>query len=453
MSKSRWSITIAFCFMLVASMIMAGCEFEGDPGTPLFAKLFAPPQPTPGDTAEPTIDGVAAAAKTFQSSVKTGDMMFWTSFDIVGQGQIWSMTYSNQATIYDATLFTNWTNTAGTTNSYTSWSDAYDTFGFLVLDDGVQGQVFEPVPYWISFPEEDYAEWAFPVQTLMGVSVERKMMINPSGNPQDGNVFVRWLEILTNNSGAYKKVNLTIGGDMGSDSSTKVVASADGNTAAAGGVDNWFITADTTANATSANFSDPLVGHLLDGSMSRDMNDTIIAAATTSPAVVNFWTTGWSTTPFNLTTMSMVATTDTVIAKWTGIGLRAGETKIYMHLELLSMPPFAAAGNTISEGVPAAIEDIKALAASPGDVVYGLDADELNKLVNWNSAVKHCNVAGDPGTAAAGAVIYVVNTESDANAKSYAMPDGSFGVCIDANLDDELKVYVDGTLLGSLLAK
>lgn len=402
---------------------------------------------TGGGTAWPFPGIPIATAATWPSSTPSG-VMTWASF---WEGTSASMTGAtpNAAStawtswrwtwywIYGNGVVDDYSLSASTTGgSSDEADDAVDSWGFLQVLAGAPGSKFGQPYNWTSSAiiEDSGFELVFPAQNLMDVDVSRKFLPNWNATVPNRDVWARWLEILTNNSPTTKTVDVVIGGNLGSDDTTQLLATADGDLVLEPGIDNWFVTGDNTVAATS--FNDPLLVHLLDGSIAYDKNDWILtnAAGSTGVTMLYYWTTGWSTTPYATSTMTTSASTDSITWRWNNITLLPGETKILMHVELMGLDDMP----NILGGPAGAVAQGNLYESAPTDLIGGMDADEINKVINFPAARNNCNVRGGPNSISPNALITVSNATQATVAQSYALPDGSFGVCIDAASGDQI---------------
>lgn len=384
-------------------------------------------------------EGITAKAATFTDSVVNDSFSFWyvsttsnfTGTTLFSDDASWSQ-INNQGNITSGYVY------FGT--SYSRVNDAYDTWGYLNVIAGGKGQPYEPVLSSLTMQfEDDNKELVFPAQNLRGLDVSRKVYANPWGSQTTQDDFCRWLEILTNNTGAPITVDVSVGGNLGSDTNTRVMASGDGDAVAEVG-DYWFITKSETMTNSTSDQGDPILGHLVDGTNDYDEADNIVAANTTSKTILQYSTTGWSTTPYNTSTMTTSAATDSLLWTWSGVTVNPGETKILMHLEVMTLENDI----PISRGVPDAIEAAQKLDSAPAEVVASMNADELNEVINWPAARNNCNVTGPAGSVKPQVLVEAENEDTLAVAQSYSLPDGSFGICINAAEGDHIKITADG---------
>jgi hypothetical protein len=141
-------------------------------------------------------------------------------------------------------------------------TDTYDSFGALFVGGTDNGHMYfsadnnscsDPAP----------GEHEYPGITQNGLQIQRKVFVNPSG-PLPG---ARILNLVTNPGGGPVTTTVQVGdltsdnnsGDLGSDDTTAVRASSNGDTAASP-ADFWAVTNDgpTTAN-------DNTLAHVVDG--------------------------------------------------------------------------------------------------------------------------------------------------------------------------------------------
>lgn len=327
-------------------------------------------------------------------------------------------------------------NSSGEDLTYSSIGGGLSSYGFLHILNGNQGQPYTEHTTGVVMEDADH-EMKYPVQNMVGgLDVSRKLYVNPWGSVFTKDDFVRWLEILTNNTGSPITVDVVIGGYMYE--GNQVRASSDGDGVAEAEDDNWFIMDDYSIWTSSQ----ILVGILMDGSMGYSEVDNIVAATSTG-TVLNFWATGWTTSAYDTSTMTMTPGSQSVLFTWTGVTLNPGETKILMHLANLT-PQYV---NLWSKGAPDAIEGAQMLDSAPPEVVASMDADEINAVVNWPAARKNCNITGPEKSVAAGVLVTALNETALTTAQSYSLPDGSFGICLDAAEGDMIKLTVDGKLV------
>jgi uncharacterized repeat protein (TIGR01451 family) len=116
-------------------------------------------------------------------------------------------------------------------------------------------------------PECTNRQVAEPAQTIGPLSVSRKIFV-PTNDQ-----FIRWMDIVTNTSGAPVTFTLATGNNLGSDSNTRIVSSSSGDNVATV-ADTWVSTFQNFSGNTS---SDPRLGHVLQG-----------AGAPTPLAAINF---------------------------------------------------------------------------------------------------------------------------------------------------------------------
>lgn len=303
--------------------------------------------------------------------------------------------------------------------------------GYLHIQADGQGRAFNPIPTSVFF-EDSSMELVLPPQNLMGVDVSRKIYANTVATLPTHDVFLRYLEILTNNTAGPLTVDVIIGGNLGSGVTTNVVGSANGDLLAEGGIDNWFITGDSTAGGT---FGDPILAHLLDGNLAMEHADAITMTTATLTGALDYSATG-STTPYFTNTLTATLLRDDVLYAWTGLSLEPGETKILMHLEIMTLDN--APG--VTDGLTGAITSAWYLESMPPILGTNMDANEINAVVNFPAAHSICNVVGSINSVTPNALVTVQNLTLGTSAQSYSLTNGSFGVCLDAVAGDALEV-------------
>jgi len=135
------------------------------------------------------------------------------------------------------------------------------------------------------------------------------------------------------------------------------------------------------------------------------------------------------------------------------VTVNPGETKILMHLELLQLPWAVVDKNFASAGLQDAIKTAQMDSSAPAEIIKGMSADEINNVTNFPAAAHNCNVTGPAKSVKPGVVVEVDNETAATSASSYSLPDGSFGVCINAAEKDVIKIYADGKLKKTMKAK
>ena len=342
----------------------------------------------------------------------------------------------------------------GTTLDYTYAEYAYSTFGVLHIEEGTKGYPYMGIG--TAGFEEANRELVLPTDSLGGLDVSRKIMANPTGNNMINTDYTRWLEILTNNTGAPITVNVLIGGQV-YDEPQAVLSSTDGDNFATPPDDNWFITRPYTETALDTS-SYLYVGHLVDGSMGYSAYDSVLAVNTTGAAIPSMDYTYLYTSylgtagSYDISTWTTTAVTYDLQWQWNDVTVNPGETKILMHLELLQLP-WAVNGDSGSRGLQDAIKTAKMDSSAPAEIVKGMSAEEINQVTNFPAAANNCNVSGPAKSVKPGVVVEVDNVTAGTSAQSYSLPDGSFGVCIDAAEKDVIKIFADGKLKRTMKAK
>ena len=156
------------------------------------------------------------------------------------------------------------TSGGGTTDS--TLNDAYDGYETMCVSlTGAPGPCATGNANYILYnqtgapPTADAAcgnrQYVFPTKPAGGVLMQRKVFV-PSTDS-----FARWLNIFTNTTGAPITFNMITGNNLGSDSSTRIVTSSNGNAIGEVG-DTWVTTFQNYSGNTS---SDPRLGHVFQG--------------------------------------------------------------------------------------------------------------------------------------------------------------------------------------------
>lgn len=130
----------------------------------------------------------------------------------------------------------------GTTSA--NLADAFDGYAGMRINDVSYTSLGAPST------ENGGRELRFPVQQVGDLDVTRKVFV-PSNDE-----FARWLNIITNTSGATVAVKLELFSDLGSNGSTIIAETATGAKGATIN-DDWFVTA--------GDFGDPRLGHIVQG--------------------------------------------------------------------------------------------------------------------------------------------------------------------------------------------
>jgi len=418
---------IGLLAVLVMLVGVAACDYSSDD-----TNIFGPLARAEGITARPATFDTSVTSETFTTYSTT--VLFSDDMAV----QMDHGTYPGKGIVPAVAIaYANFTS-GGAGPIFGTISGGLSGYGFLhILDVGAgKGQPYTWNTTGVVMEDSDH-EMKYPVQNLVGgLDVSRKLYVNPWGSVFSQDDFVRWLEILTNNTGSPITANVVIGGYLYDGNQVK--ATSDGDAVVEPGEDNWLIM-DRDSIGGSPNI---LVGVMPDGSMGHSEVDNIVAA-TSSGTVLNFWTTGWTTLSYDTSTMTMTPSSQSVLFTWTGVTVNPGETKILMHLANLT-PQYIIGW---SRGVPDAIEGAQMLDSAPSEVVASMDADEINAVVNWPAARNNCNITGPEDSVKPGVLLYALNETTAATAQSYSLPDGSFGICLDAAEGDMIKLLVDGKLV------
>ncbi len=173
-------------------------------------------------------------------------------------------------------------------------------------------------------------EVTFPVQSMSGLDVVRRVYV-----PQEAN-FVRYLNVLTNPTGADITVSVEYDTNLGSDSNTTIVATTSGDIIA-DLADSWAV--------TNGDSRDPIVSHIWDGLGAMDTVDVLFLSAPGDDDVD--WT-------------------------WDSVTVAPGETKIYMTVGIMS-----------STSENAVVEVNAAYNQQLPQLTFNMTDDDLNMLQNW----------------------------------------------------------------------
>ena len=155
------------------------------------------------------------------------------------------------------TTATTATTSAGGTVT-TTLNDAFDGYNTLFVDAaglGSSTNAYRPAAPPTAAALCSSMQYDFPAQTMQGLTVTRSVFV-----PDDGD-YGRWLNTLTNPTGAPITVRVGTANNLGSDSNTRITGSTNGDTTA-DLTDTWIGTFQTYSGTTS---SDPRLGHVLQG--------------------------------------------------------------------------------------------------------------------------------------------------------------------------------------------
>jgi hypothetical protein len=178
-------------------------------------------------------------------------------------------TFVSTYTTITTTTFSGTTTTTVTTSgtTLTQLTDAFDGYGALCVSlTGATGpcSTGDPTNYTMynmngsPTVEGNGRQVDFPVQVIGNFEVSRKVYVPFSDS------FARWLNIVKNTDVAPHSITLITSNNLGSDSSTVVITSSDGDTTAEL-TDSWVVTGQgNPLNGNCCSF-DPRVGHILQG--------------------------------------------------------------------------------------------------------------------------------------------------------------------------------------------
>jgi hypothetical protein len=276
-------------------------------------------------------------------------------------------------------------------------SDAYDDWGFVVVD----GTTYDSVGQTTCATEPDGRQFDLGEVDLSGLKVTRKVFV-----PAAGTAFGRTVTFLRNPTDAPITVNLAFTGNLGSDTSTKILSTSSGDAAVADpSDDSWVVTADSTTSP-----GDPPLAHVWDSTMSAGVADRVdhIYGGTSG-------TTPWADGE------------EYVRALYDNVTVPAGATLSYMQVE--------AQRTTIDDAMAVA----PVLAAQPNEVFADLTAAELATLQNWNGT----DSDGD------GVANIADNCRDVANADQADVDKDGIGDACDADIDGDGVSNADEAVRGT----
>jgi hypothetical protein len=270
-------------------------------------------------------------------------------------------------------------------------SDAYDTWPFLSVSlDGATWDKYDAGTAACTSAQEG-REILFPAVTVDGLSLSRRVYVPATGTP-----FARFVNVVSNPTGAPITVDVTIGstsedfGDLGSDGDTRVFSTSNGDSTA-DLRDAWVTTWDGTLTGDLPS-GDPALGHL--------------------------WQSG---TGSALDGVDDITTSEYFDEVFRRVTIAPGQTLVYLNYETQQATPTAA--GTVAAG----------LAPEPAEAFAGLsDAD---KAATQNFCVGDCDRDGvTDGTAATAATD---NCTGVANADQANLDGDSQGDACDDDIDGD----------------
>jgi hypothetical protein len=242
-------------------------------------------------------------------------------------------------------------------------SDTFDNWGGLFVGGTAVTDMYFSADNNACADEEGGAERVFPVVSLHGLQVQRKIFVRPFSQT-GGLPGARVLNLLSNPGAAPVTTTVQVGdllsddndGDLGSDDTTAVRSSSSGDPVAAPG-DKWFVTSDHDGGAGSN--SDAALAFVVDG-----------PAGVTSASKVQVGG-GIDAQP-----------QDNVAWSWT-LTLQPGETVALMSFVVQADAP--ASGTQAAESDALAASRAQAYLSAPTSLLYaGMSATEIAALKNWN---------------------------------------------------------------------
>ncbi|MEW5801617.1 MAG: Ig-like domain-containing protein [bacterium] len=206
------------------------------------------------------------------------------------------------------------------------YSDAYDGYYYLYVNDtGYTGTR--------STVEDDGREAVCDPQSIAGLDVSRKVFVPETEN------WARYLEILSNPTESEICVTVRIGGNLGSDSSTLIILTSDGDSTFEN-TDTWLVTDDSSDGG-----GDPSLAHIFEGTDALESVDTVFAANNN----------------------------DRPYYQWDQVCIPPGQTRIFMHFAVQQTDRSRAVDEANSIKPP-----------SPEVTLSGLSDLEKVCIVNWS---------------------------------------------------------------------
>jgi hypothetical protein len=255
--------------------------------------------------------------------------------------------------------------------------DAYDSSGRLTVGQGAPA-VYAPTDPSACTTEDGDREIAYPVETIDGLEVSRKLYV-----PGVGSSFARWLDIVRNPGAAPVTATLTYNVNLGSDASTVITATSSG--------DNVFEVGDSWYTNDEDPSADSKVAGLLDGAPTGRA-DAFDAAGGPGPG------------------------TDGGPIDYQNVTIEPGETVVYMHVD------------GVFESTAKTLAFAQANQSGSAALYSGLSAEERGMLRNW---------ARDPDTDRDGLFDPVDNCPSAANADQADLDRDGTGDACDADADGD----------------
>jgi hypothetical protein len=257
-----------------------------------------------------------------------------------------------------ATLYDSGSNgPAGTPPGPVSNSDTYDDWGALFIGGtSTSNMYFSSDNNSCSNPAP--GNHVYPVVTVNGLQVQRKIFVNPTAGSLPG---ARILNLITNPGGSPVTTAVQVGdllsgsndGDLGSDSGTATRASSNGDTLTSP-ADFWSVTNDGPTTT-----SDNTLAHIVDG-VGGALKANVFQLGP-----------GTDGTP-----------EDNLIYGWT-VTIPAGQTIGLMSFEVQQ----GVAGHVAATEVAQAVAQANARENAPLSTLYqGMSAAEQQSVVNWNAS-------------------------------------------------------------------
>lgn len=256
-----------------------------------------------------------------------------------------------------ATLYDSGSNgPAGTPPGPVTNSDTYDDWGALFVGGtSLSNMYFSADNNSCSNPAP--GDHVYPVVTINGLQVQRKIFVNPVGSLPGARI----LNLIRNPGGSPVTTTVQVGdllsgdneGDLGSDSDTQTRASSNGDTLTSP-ADFWSVTNDDPTTT-----SDNTLAHIVDG----------VGGAVKANV-------------FQLGPGSDAQPQDNLIWGWT-VTIPAGQTVGLMSFEVQQ----GVAGLSAPPQVANAVAQANAYENAPLSTLYqSMSASEQQSVVNWNAS-------------------------------------------------------------------
>jgi hypothetical protein len=258
--------------------------------------------------------------------------------------------------------------------------DTYDDWGALFVGGNALTNLYHSNDNNACAVEDAGRERVYPVVTIGGLQVRRKIFVPASGLPG-----ARILNLITNPGTSPLTTSVQVGdtlsndsfGDLGSDGDTEVRASSSGDTVLST-ADFWAVTSD---DATTN--SDLALAHVIDGMGGADRIDFVTL-------------TGSDTTP-----------QDNLTWRWDGVTIAPGETAAFMSFEVQQG---VAGADAATENANAATQARNWESASFSVLYQGMTDAEIQAVRNWPKPPSPPSPPPGPGQRCKGTLATITGT-------------------------------------------